>query len=80
MNITRRLIIPPILCLVLLAGCSGQSPEMRQAQEELDEACAEIDVRDMQDIGVPPEEYGCEEDGTGMPVGEWIEQNEGEAP
>lgn len=76
MSARRLLKILSVLCLGLLAGCSGQSAEMRQAQEELDAACAQIDIQDIQEMGIDPAEYGCEEDGTGIPVEEWIEQNE----
>jgi hypothetical protein len=48
--------------------------ELREAQRELDAQCAQIDIQEAQKMGMPPEKYGCEADGTGIPVQEWIDQ------
>ena len=54
-----------------------QTPEeVSRAQQELDAQCAQMDIQEAQEMGIAPEEYGCEPDGTGIPVREWVEQNE----
>jgi hypothetical protein len=56
---------------------SPRTPEeLSEAQRELDAQCAQMDVQEAQEMGMPPEEFGCEADGTGVPVREWLDRGE----
>jgi hypothetical protein len=34
-----------------------------------------MDIQEAREMGIPPEEYGCDADGTGIPIREWMEQD-----
>lgn len=54
-----------------------KSPEdLSRAQRQLDAQCAQMDIQEARNMGIEPEEFGCEADGTGIPVREWMERNE----
>ena len=54
-----------------------KSPEeLSRAQRQLDAQCAQMDIQEAQNMGIKPEKFGCEADGTGIPIKEWIERNE----
>lgn len=53
-----------------------RSPEsLSRAQRQLDAQCAQMDIQEAREMGIPPEEYGCDADGTGVPIREWLEQS-----
>lgn len=64
----------PIEEPTVLEPTTRSPEELSRAQRQLDAQCAQMDIQEAQEMGVPPEEYGCEADGTGIPVREWIEQ------
>lgn len=52
-----------------------QSPEnLSRAQQQLDSQCAQMDLEEAENMGMPPEEFGCEPDGTGVPIKEWLKE------
>lgn len=54
-----------------------RSPEdLSRAQRQLDAQCAQMDIQEAREMGIPPQEYGCNPDGTGIPVKEWMEQRQ----
>ncbi len=53
-----------------------QSPEnLSRAQQQLDAQCAQMDLEEAENMGMPPREFGCEPDGTGIPIKEWLEED-----
>lgn len=53
-----------------------QSPEnLSRAQQQLDSQCAQMDLEEAENMGMPPREFGCEPDGTGIPIKEWLEED-----
>lgn len=66
----------PVMEPTVQNAAPRSSEDLREAQRELDAQCAQMDIQEAQEMGMPPEEYGCEADGTGIPAQEWIDRGE----